>query len=124
MVEWREVEPHFGLGRSDPPAQLEEWHQAFPPTRLIALPKIVIADPHAQISQSYFQQRHDLVFGVIEFPHFAFARLEVFSAFAGHVEGLDRIVHSGSARVFSPRWWLRARRVGDALPTRPLTAGL
>jgi hypothetical protein len=65
MVERREVEPYLGFGRSDPPAQLEKRHQAFPPTRLLAFAKVVIPDPHAQIGEPDLEQGHDLVFGVI-----------------------------------------------------------
>ena len=77
VVEWAEVESHLVLRCGNPAAQLEERHQAFPPTRLIACSKVVIPGPHPQIGQSDLQQGHDLVFGVIQFPHFAFARLEV-----------------------------------------------
>jgi hypothetical protein len=55
MVERRKVQPHLGLRRRDPPAQLEERHQTFPSTRLIALPKVVIPDPHAQIRKPNLQ---------------------------------------------------------------------
>jgi hypothetical protein len=77
VVERGEVEPHFGLRRGDPPTQLEERHHAFPATRLIAFPKVVITEPHAQIREANLQQSHDLIFGVIQFLHFAFAYLEV-----------------------------------------------
>jgi len=78
VIERGEVEPYLGLCRGDPPAQVEERHKAFPPTRLIAFPKVVIPEPHAQIRESNLQQSHDLIFGVIQFLHFAFACLEVF----------------------------------------------
>ena len=124
MVEWAEVESHLVLRCGNPAAQLEEWHQAFPATRLVAFSKVVIPDPHPQIRESDLQQRHDLIFGVIQFLHFAFACSEVFSAFAGHVGGLGRTFHSSSIRVFHRRWWLRARRVDDVLPTLLLVAVL
>ncbi len=73
MIERGEVEPYLSLRRGDPPAQLEKRHQAFPPTRLIAFAKVIIPDPHAQIGEPDLQQRHDLIFCVIQFPHFAFA---------------------------------------------------
>ncbi len=78
VIERREVEPYLGLCRGNPPAQVEERHKAFPPTRLIAFPKVVIPEPHAQIREPDLQQSHDLIFGVIQFLHFAFACLEVF----------------------------------------------
>ena len=55
MIEWGEVEPHLGFRRGDPPAQLEEWHKTFPPTGLIAFPKVVITDPHPQIREPDLQ---------------------------------------------------------------------
>jgi hypothetical protein len=124
MIERGEVEPHFGLRGGDPPAQLEERYQAFPPTGLITFPKVVISDPHAQIGESDLKPRHELIFGVIQFLHFAFACSKLFAAFEGRVAGLDRTVHSGSVRVFLRRWWPRARRAGDALPTLPPEASL
>ncbi len=123
MVEWTEVESHLVLRWGNPAAQLEERHQAFPPTRLVAFSKVVIPDPHPQVSESDLQQRHNLIFGVIQFLHFAFACPEFFAAFAGRVAELDRIVHSVSTRAFQRRSWLRARRVGDALPTLLLIVG-
>ncbi len=124
MVEWAEIEFHLVLRCGNPAAQLEERQQAFPPTRLIACSKVVIPDPHPQIGESDLQQRHDLIFGVIQFLHFAFACPEFFSAFAGHVGGPDMTFRSSSTHVFHRRWWLRARRVGDVLPTPLLVAGL
>jgi hypothetical protein len=124
MIERGEVEPHLSFRRGDPPAQLEERYQAFPPTGLITFPKGVISDPHAQICESDLQQRHELIFGVIQFLHFAFACSKLFAAFAERVAGLDTTVHSGSARVFRRPSWLRARRAGDALPTLSPVAGL
>src|SRR5205807_166224 len=100
VVEWAEVESHLVLRCGNPAAQLEAWHQAFPATRLVAFSKVVMPDPHPQIRESDLQQRHDLIFGVIQFLHFAFACSEVFSAFAGHVGGLGRTFHSSSIRVF------------------------
>ena len=119
MVERGEVQCHLGWRGSDPPAQLEERQQAFPPARLIALPKIVITQPHPQIRYSDLQHGHDLVFGIIQFPHLAFTCLEIYSAFAELVGGLDRTVHRRLALVFQPRWWLRAKHADDALPTPP-----
>ncbi len=87
MVERRKVQSHLGFRRRDPPAQLEEGQQAFPSTRLITLPKVVITDPHAQIREPNLQQRHDLVFGVIQFLHFAFACLELFLLAKNESEG-------------------------------------
>src|SRR5438270_865134 len=78
MIERGEVEPHLGFRGGDPPAQLEERCQAFPPTGLITFPKVVISDPHAQIGESDLQQRHDLIFAVIQFLHFAFACSKLF----------------------------------------------
>src|SRR6266567_5494288 len=78
MIERGDVEPHLSFRRGDPPAQLEERYQAFPPTGLITFPKVVISDPHAQIGESDLQQRHDLIFGVIQFLHFAFACSKLF----------------------------------------------
>ena len=78
VIEQGEVEPYLGLCRGDPAAQVEERHKAFPPTRLIAFPKVVIPEPHAQMRESNLQQSHDLIFGVIQFLHFAFACPEVF----------------------------------------------
>ena len=124
MVEWAEIEAHLVVRCGNPAAQLEERQQAFPPTRLVACSKVVIPDPHPQVGESDLQQRHDLILGVIQFLHFAFACPEFFSAFEALVGGLDRTVHSGSARVFQQRWWLRARHVDDALPTQPPIVGL
>ncbi len=78
MVKRREVEPHRGFRRGDPAAQLEERQQAFPPTRLIAFPKVMLTGPHTHIREPDLQQRHDLIFGVIQFLHLAFAYPEVF----------------------------------------------
>ncbi len=124
MVEWREVEPHLSLRRGDPPAQPEKRHQAFPSTAVIAFSKVVIPDPPPQIRESELQQSHNLVFGVIQFPHFAFASPEGFAAFEERVAGLDTTVHSGSALAFPRRSWLRARRVDEVLPTPSPVAGL
>jgi hypothetical protein len=117
--ECRDYARHFTRGFG-----LEERYQALPPTGLITFPKVVISDPHAQIGESDLQQRHDLIFGVIQFLHFTFACSKLFSAFEALVAGLDRTVHSGSVRVFLRCWWPRARRAGDELPTLPPVAGL
>src|SRR6266536_6595845 len=45
---------------------------------LIACSKVMIPDPHPQIGESDLQQGHDLVFGIIYFPHFAFVCSKVF----------------------------------------------
>ena len=124
MIERGEVEPHFGFRGGDKPAQLEERYQAFPPTGLITFPKVVISDPHAQIGESDLRQRHDLIFGVIQFLHFAFACSKLFALSKDESQdstGLFTVVQS---RVFLRRWWPRARRAGDALPTLPPDASL
>ena len=51
MIERGEVEPHLGLR---------------------------CGDPHAQIGESDLKPRHDLIFGVIQFLHFAFACSKLF----------------------------------------------
>jgi len=78
MIEWGEVQLHLGLRCCDPPAQLEKRYQAFTPTGLIAFPKVVIPDPHPQIRESDLQEGHELIFGVIQFLHFAFVCPEFF----------------------------------------------
>jgi hypothetical protein len=90
MIERGEVEPHFGLRRGDPPAQLEERYQAFPPTGLITFPKVVISDPHAQIGESDLKPRHELIFGVIQFLHFAFACSKLFLLAKNESQGSTR----------------------------------
>lgn len=78
MVEWGELQSHLGWRGANPPAQLEERHQTFPPARLIARPKGAISQPHAQIGYPHLQDGHDLIFGVIQFPHRACTGAQVF----------------------------------------------
>ena len=63
--------------RGDPPAQLKEGQQALPTAVAIVLTKIVVSYPHPQVSQSYFQQCHDLILCVIEFVHLSRLRLQI-----------------------------------------------
>src|SRR5258708_34285997 len=78
VIERREVEPYLGLCRGNPPAQVEERHKAFPPTRLIAFPKVVIPEPHAQIREPDLHQSHDRDFALIQFLHFELSSLWTF----------------------------------------------